>query len=326
MRESILSIKNLHVEYYTPRGSVKAVRNVNLDIYEKDVVFIVGESGAGKSTLVHAILQLLPPKTSSVRGEAIYRKDGQEIDILKLKGNKLRRFRWKEISMVFQGAMNSLNPVLRIKDQLHAIMADHGVSMSREEAYKRMYELLEVVRLDAPRVLNSYPHELSGGMKQRVMIAAALLLNPRIVILDEPTTALDVLIQRSIIDLLVELHKKYGLTMIFITHDLSLAATLADRIAVMYAGTIVEVGTYEQIFYRPKHPYTIGLLRSIPKITDERIESIPGSPPDMINLPSGCKFHPRCKYKVDKCIKEEPKLEMVEENHYVACWRWREIQ
>lgn len=329
MKEQILSIKGLSVEYLSPRGSIKAVRNVNLDVYRGEILFLVGESGAGKSTLGLTLLKLLPEKTAKITGgEVLYhRKGGGNLNVLKLRSRRLRRFRWREISIVFQGAMNSLNPIMRIKDQMYDVIRDHGIRVSKKNAHEKIRRLLAMVRLDADRVLNSYPHQLSGGMKQRVMIAMSLLLDPRLIILDEPTTALDVLTQNNIMEVLKGIREKLNLTMVFITHDLSLAAELADRIAIMYAGGIVEVGEVEQIFYNSKHPYTSALLKSVPQLTSEvgRIESIPGSPPDMINLPTGCKFHPRCRYKVDRCVREEPFLEEVEESHYTACWRWREI-
>ncbi|KYH36304.1 MAG: peptide ABC transporter ATPase [Candidatus Bathyarchaeota archaeon B24] len=325
----ILSIKGLSVEYLSPRGRVKAVRNVNLEVYKGEILFLVGESGAGKSTLGLTLLKLLPEGIAKVvGGEVIYhRDDGGNLNILKLRKGRLRRFRWKEVAMVFQGAMNSLNPIMKIKDQMYDVIKDHGVRLSKREAYKKIEELLAMVRLDAKRVLKSYPHQLSGGMKQRVMIAMSLLLDPKLLILDEPTTALDVLTQKNIMNVLKDIRDKLHLTMIFITHDLSLAAELADRIAIMYAGSIVEVGSVEQIFYRPKHPYTHGLLKSVPKLTSEigKLESIPGFPPDMINLPPGCKFHPRCVFRRDICMEKEPFLQKVEENHYTACWRWRDI-
>ena len=327
-KKVIISIRNLSVEYRVPRGKVKAVRDISLDIKRGETLFIVGESGSGKSTLALALLKLVPPPGRIKNGKVIYYGGEKPVDVMKLRGERLRKFRWKEMAMVFQSALNSLNPVLRIWDQMYDVIADHGIRMSKKKIFNRARELLEIVRLDAKRVLKSYPHELSGGMRQRVMIAMSLLLDPKILILDEPTTALDMLTQIHILDVLKDIKNKLGLTMIFITHDLSLAAVLADRIAVMYAGKIVEIGTSEQIFYNSKHPYTVALLKSIPRLSvaEEKLISIPGSPPDMVNLPSGCKFHPRCPYSIKKCSEEEPKLEIVEPDHYVACWRWREFK
>jgi len=319
----ILSIRGLSVEYLTPRGNLKAVRNVNLDVEKGETLFLVGESGAGKSTLGLTILKLLPERAARIiSGKVLFLEGERNLDVTELKGEGLRRFRWKNISMVFQGAMNSLNPIMRIRDQLYDVIQAHGMKISKKEAYERMKSLLDMVKLESDRILGSYPHQLSGGMRQRVMIAMSLLLDPKIIILDEPTTALDVLTQKNIMNVLKEIKSRLNLTMIFITHDLSLAAEMADRIAIMYAGTIVEIGEVNQIFYHPRHPYTAALLKSVPRLSSEieSIESIPGSPPDMINPPKGCKFHPRCPYKHEICMLEEPLLKEVEKNHYTACW------
>ncbi len=326
--EVILSVKNLNVEYRAQRGIVKAVRDVSLDVYKGEILFLVGESGSGKSTLGYAVMNILPSPGYIKSGDIVYHIGGEEIHILKLSPNEQRKFRWRHVAMVFQSALNALNPTLRIWDQLYDTMQAHlGHSISKEEALEKIRYLLEMVRLEPDRVLKSYPHQLSGGMRQRVMIAMALLLDPEILILDEPTTALDILTQKNIIDLLKSIRKKLGLTMIFITHDLSLAAELADRVAVMYAGKIVELADVYTIFYKPKHPYTYALIKTIPKLTsvDEKLYPIPGSPPDMINMPPGCKFHPRCPYAVQRCAEEEPQWERVDDGHYVLCHRWREL-
>ncbi|RLF04049.1 MAG: ABC transporter ATP-binding protein [Thermoprotei archaeon] len=317
---SILSIKSLRVEYLARRGVVKAVRDVNLEVYRNETLFIVGESGSGKSTLALALLKLVPSPGKITSGEVVYYGKRNPINILELGGERLRRFRWKEVAMVFQSALNSLNPVMRVWDQMYDVIKDHGLRVSRREAYERAKNLLTLVRLDANRVLRSYPHELSGGMRQRVMIAMSLLLDPKLLILDEPTTALDVLTQKCIIEVLKEVRRRLGLTIMFITHDLSLAAELADRVAVMYAGSIVEIGGVEEVFYESKHPYTWTLMRSIPRLSvEEELAPISGSPPDMVNLPSGCKFHPRCPFFIEgKCDSEKPELIKVEER-LVAC-------
>lgn len=321
-------VRNLSVEYLTPRGVVKAVRNVNLEVYKGETLFIVGESGSGKSTLGFALMNLVPQPGYVREGEVVYRIDGNEVNLMKLTQEELREFRWKHVSMVFQSALNSLNPVLRVWDQLYDTIKAHDRNVSREEAYEKVRKLLSLVRLDVDRVLRAYPHQLSGGMRQRVMIAMALLLDPKVIILDEPTTALDLLTQKNIIGVLKDIKSKLGTTMIFITHDLSLAAELADRVAVMYAGRIVELGDVYEIFYRPKHPYTYALLKTIPKLTsvEEELFPIPGSPPDMVNLPPGCKFHPRCPYSVSACEEAEPPEEWVSSGHMVACHRWRELK
>lgn len=327
-REPVIVVRNLSVEYLTPRGVVKAVRNVNLEVYKGETLFIVGESGSGKSTLGFALLNLVPQPGYVKEGEVLYRVDGNEVNLMKLPPDEQREFRWKHVSMVFQAALNSLNPVMRVWDQLYDTIKAHDRNVSREEAYEKVRNLLSLVRLDADRVLRAYPHQLSGGMRQRVMIAMALLLDPKIVILDEPTTALDLLTQKNIIEVLKNIKSKLGTTMIFITHDLSLAAELADRVAVMYAGRIVELGDVYEVFYRPKHPYTYALMKTVPKLTsvDEELYPIPGSPPDMVNMPPGCKFHPRCPYAADVCKQVEPPDEWVASGHLVACHLWRELK
>jgi peptide/nickel transport system ATP-binding protein len=327
-KEPVIVVRNLSVEYLTPRGVVKAVRNVNLEVYKGETLFIVGESGSGKSTLGFALLNLVPQPGYIKEGEVLYRVDGNEVNLMKLPPDEQREFRWKHVSMVFQAALNSLNPVMRVWDQLYDTIKAHDRNVSREEAYEKVRNLLSLVRLDADRVLRAYPHQLSGGMRQRVMIAMALLLDPKVVILDEPTTALDLLTQKNIIEVLKNIKSKLGTTMIFITHDLSLAAELADRVAVMYAGRIVELGDVYEVFYRPKHPYTYALMKTVPKLTsvDEELYPIPGSPPDMVNMPPGCKFHPRCPYAADVCKQVEPPDEWVASGHLVACHLWRELK
>jgi peptide/nickel transport system ATP-binding protein len=228
--------------------------------------------------------------------------------------------------MVFQSALNSLNPVLKVWDQMYDTIRVHD-PMSKQDAHDRALERLRLVQLDAERVLTSYPHELSGGMRQRVLLAMALLLDPQILILDEPTTALDILTQRSIIDLLRRLKEQLGFSTIFISHDLSLAAELADRVATIYAGQVVEVGDVRDTFYRPCHPYTLGLMRAVPSLTasDSEMTSIPGSPPDLVNLPPGCKFQPRCTYASAECLEAQPELFAVGPHHGAACFHWQRV-
>jgi len=326
-REVVLSVRNLNVEYRAQRGVVKAVRDVSLDVYKGEILFLVGESGSGKSTLGYAVMNILPSPGYIRSGDIVYYVGGREVHILKLSQEEQRRFRWKHVAMVFQSALNALNPTLRIWDQLYDTIRAHDHHISREKAFEKAKYLLEMVRLEPERILRSYPHQLSGGQRQRVVIAMALLLDPEILILDEPTTALDILTQKNIIELLKGIREKLGLTMIFITHDLSLAAELADRVAVMYAGKIVELADVYTIFYRPKHPYTYALIKTIPKLSsvEEKLYPIPGSPPDMINLPPGCKFHPRCPYATTRCAREEPRWERVADGHFVLCHRWREL-
>jgi peptide/nickel transport system ATP-binding protein len=252
----------------------------------------------------------------------------EEIDIIKMTEGELREFRWRGCTMVFQAALNAFNPVLRIRDQFADTARAHGY-LQGNALKKRAMELFDMVRLDPERVWSAYPHELSGGMRQRVLIALGLMLDPPLLILDEPTTALDILTQRNIMDVLKDLREKLHFSLVFISHDLSLAAELADRIATVYAGRIVELGNVYDTFKNPQHPYTIGLINAVPTLTTHKdnVSSIPGSPPDLIDMPTGCKFHPRCPLAIDKCIKEEPELVPTSgPDHLAACWRWMEAK
>ncbi len=322
-QEVPLSVRDLWVEYRARRGAVQAVRGVSFDVRPRESLSLIGESGSGKTTLGLALIRLLAPTARIRSGQIIYRRNGQVYDVLSLSPEEMRQFRWRECAMVFQSALNAFNPVLRIWDQINDTARAHGQT-NRQEVWKRALDLLRFVQLDPERVILAYPHELSGGMRQRVLLALALLLNPQISILDEPTTALDILTQRSIIDLLRRLKEELHFAMIFISHDLSLAAELADRVATMYAGAIVELGEVHDIFYQPRHPYTLGLIRAVPTVTGgfEELNSIPGSPPDLIDLPSGCKFHPRCPFASERCREEEPALALVGPDHYAACFHW----
>lgn len=324
--ESPLSLQNVSIIYGTRRGPVQAVRNVSLDLHAGESLALIGESGSGKTTLGLGIVRLLV-KAAKSEGKIIYRRDGAEMDVLKLNAKELRRFRWGECSMVFQSALNAFNPVLRVWDQMQDAAKAHGWT-DKAAIRERAMEMLRFVQLDAERVIDSYPHELSGGMRQRVLIALALLLDPQVIILDEPTTALDILTQRTIIELLRKMKEEQQFTMIFISHDLAIAAELADRIATMYAGRVIELGSSDDIFYRPRHPYTLGLIRAVPKVSGgfEELASIPGSPPDLIDLPTGCKFHPRCPFATDKCKTDEPDLETVGPEHMAACWHWDQVE
>jgi peptide/nickel transport system ATP-binding protein len=322
-----LTLRNVHIIYGARKGDVQAVRGVDLDLRAGESIALIGESGSGKTTLGLGIVRLLVKSAVISQGEIIYRRNGSEVNVLDLNKKELREFRWKECSMVFQSALNAFNPVLRIWDQMRDTAQSHGWK-DKKAIRQRSLDLLGFVQLDAERVIDAYPHELSGGMRQRVLIALSLLLDPQVLILDEPTTALDILTQRTIIDLLRKLKEEQHFTMIFISHDLAIAAELADRIATMYAGRIVELGSADDIFYRPRHPYTLGLIRAVPKVVGgfQELFSIPGSPPDLIDLPSGCKFHPRCPYATDKCKEEEPDLVTVGHEHEAACWHWREVE
>lgn len=322
-----LSVQDLWVEYLGERGMVKAVRGVSFDLRPEESLALIGESGCGKTTLGLALIRLLVKTARITEGEILYRRGGVLTRVRSLKEREMRHFRWRECAMVFQSALNAFNPVLRIWDQMYDTVRAHD-RMPRGKARQRALDLLRYVQLDPARVIDAYPHELSGGMRQRVLLAMSLLLDPQIIILDEPTTALDILTQRTILDLLKRLKAELGFSMMFISHDLSIAAELADRVATMYAGAIVELGPVYDIFYRPAHPYTLGLIKAVPTVTGEfeDLISIPGSPPDLIDLPFGCKFHIRCPYATDRCHEEEPTLEPYGDDHAVACFYPEQVQ
>ena len=313
--KAVLEVSNLKVYYRTLAGVVRAVDDVSLRVNEGEVLGLAGESGCGKSTLGYAILGLVPPPGRIEGGSVVI--DG--IELTKLDEGDLRKVRWNKVSMVFQGAMNVLNPVYTIEKQLSEVLIVHR-GMTQKEAINIVAEALKQVGLN-PELMRRYPHELSGGMKQRVVIAMALLLKPKLVIADEPTTALDVVIQAQIMNLLKKIKMEEKMSMIFITHDLSLIAEIADKVAIMYAGKIAELGPSEDIFTNPKHPYTQGLLRSIPRLrSKEKITWIPGVPPDLRRPPTGCRFNPRCPYVMDICRREEPPTIKINNDHYVSCW------
>jgi len=315
--ETLLEVRNVKTYFYTLRGVVRAVDDVNLELSRGESLGIAGESGCGKSTLAFTIIRLIPPPGRMVGGSIVF----QGVDITKMSEEEFRqKIRWKGISMIFQGAMNVLNPVITVGDHLAEVLMLHK-NYTKKEALAEAAKLLQMVGIE-PRRLKSYPFELSGGMKQRVVIAMALALNPPLVIADEPTTALDVVVQAQIMNLLKKLKRELKTSIILISHDLSLIAELADKVAVMYAGKIVEQGLSDYVYKTPKHPYTQGLLGSIPRLRGEirDLTWIPGVPPDLRYPPPGCRFHPRCKYAMEKCKKEEPPVIEVEKGHYVACW------
>ncbi len=283
---------------------------------------VVGESGCGKSTLAYSIIRHVPYPGEIKGGTILF--DGQ--DVLGMDRKALRQFRWKEIAIVFQAAQNALNPVMRIADQMIDTVLDHE-KQPKEQIIQRASSLLEMVRLNPDRVLRSYPFELSGGMRQRVIIALSLLLNPRMLILDEPTTALDVVTQVYILDILADIRQDLGLAMMLLTHDIAIVARVADRVAVMYAGQIVEEGAINDIFYHPRHPYTYGLIQSAPSLIGDLTKKKPieGAPPNFLNMPSGCRFHPRCAYATSVCREKEPVME-ASDRWRVACHHWREIE
>ena len=315
---ALLELRELSVDY----GRARAVDGIDLEIREGEILGLAGESGCGKTTVANAVMQILRPPGHIAGGEIVFR--GQ--NLVGLGEEQLRRFRWRNVSMVFQSAMNALNPVMRVGDQFVDAVRAHE-KIDRRRALAQAEELLELVGID-PRRVRAYPHELSGGMRQRVIIAIALALKPELIVLDEPTTALDVVVQREIMQQVDALKRDFGFAVLFITHDLSLLLEFADRIAIMYAGEIVESAPAAEIGTTPQHPYTQGLLGSFPPLTGalERLAGIPGSPPDLRNPPIGCRFHPRCPHCTTDSPKlyvrqtqERPVLRELEPEHLVAC-------
>jgi peptide/nickel transport system ATP-binding protein len=304
----------LVVTYSTPKGPLKAVDNVNLDVFKGEILGVVGESGSGKTTLALSLLRMNSPGRIT-NGEVNI--DG--VNILSLKGESLRRYRWEKVSMVFQSAMNALDPVKTIESQIVETLVQHN-KVTKAQARSKVKELLEIVNIDSSRA-RSYPHELSGGMRQRVIIALALCLSPSILIADEPTTALDVVVQAGVLRTLKGLREQFGLTVILITHDVSIMGEMSDRLAIMYAGKIVEIGPTKEIIANPQHPYTEALLNAIPTIGADStaVKGIPGTPPNLVSPPTGCRFHPRCPYAMAKCQNEEPPMIKIG-NDLAACW------
>ena len=317
---AILEVENLKVQFHTPEGTVYAVNGISYAIHEGEVVAVVGESGCGKSVSMMSILGLIPvPPGEIVQGTAVWR--GQ--DLLTMSEDDLERVRGGEIGMIFQDPMTSLNPVLTIERQLTEALRKH-YNLDQEQARSRGVELMELVGIpDAARRLRQYPHQFSGGMRQRVMIAMMLACNPGLLIADEPTTALDVTIQAQIVDLVVRMREKLGMAMIWITHDLGVVAGMADRVIVMYAGYIIEEAGVDDLYERPLHPYTVALLGALPRADRrraDRLSSIPGAPPNLLVKPHGCPFAPRCPLVVERCLAEMPPLTAVAPQHKAACW------
>ena len=313
---TLLNIENLTTHYETRGGSVKAVDDVSLALERGDALGLVGESGCGKTTTMLSLMRLLPSNGKIISGKIEF--DG--IDMVSIEEEELRQsIRWKRISMVFQGAMNALNPVINVRDQITQAIRNHE-DIEKEAAWDRVGELFQLVGIDPERAVE-YPHEFSGGMKQRAIIAMALACNPDLVIADEPVTALDVIVQAQILELTRELRARLGLSMILITHDLSVIADTCTKAAIMYAGKIVEQGDIMEIFKNPEHPYSQGLLTNYPSIKSKRMTFTPisGRPPNLINPPPGCRFHPRCPYAMEICSKEVPETINLGGGHYIAC-------
>ncbi len=321
----LLDIQNLRTQFKTSAGVVKAVDGISYDVEQGETVAIVGESGCGKSVSAMSILRLIPDPPGKIV-EGVINFEGR--NLLELDDEEIRKVRGAQISMVFQEPMTSLNPVLSIGQQLTETILLH-LGVSEEEANKRALDLLGMVGIsDAARRLKQYPHHLSGGMRQRVMIALALSCEPKLIIADEPTTALDVTIQAQILELMKDLSRRLGVALIIITHNLGVVARYADRVNVMYAGKIVEMGTAEQVYHNPRHPYTVGLLASVPRMDvhrGRRLVPIEGQPPDLTRLDNGCSYRPRCRWAIDRCASEFPPLENAGDDQMVACWRMAEM-
>lgn len=312
---SLLEIDDLKTYFYTLDGVVKAVDDVSFQVRGGEAFGLAGESGSGKTTTALSIMRLIKPPGRILNGRIIFKGE----NLLEKTVSEIDEIRWKKISMIFQGAMNALNPVYKVGDQIGEAIIHHEKT-TKEEALERAKKLLRLVGIDESRVDN-YPHEFSGGMKQRSMIAMALALNPDLVIADEPTTALDVIIQRQILDLINRLRKELNLSLILITHDLSVIMELCERVGIFYGGKLVEVTSTRTLLKEPKHPYTIGLMRAFPTIDrpKEQLKAIGGVPPSLIDPPSGCRFHPRCPFATDVCKRDEPEMVLMESGHSVAC-------
>lgn len=319
MSEKLLEIKDERLSFFTPAGEVKALNGVSFSMEEGEVLGIVGESGSGKSVTAYSIMGLTAYPGKLVGGTVHF--NGHEVE--KMTEKEFRKIRGNEVSIIFQDPMTSLNPVYTIGNQIVEVILLH-TNKTKKEAYERAKELLELVGINEPtKRLKQYPHELSGGMRQRVMIAIALACEPKLLIADEPTTALDVTIQAQILELMQELRKKLGMSIIMITHDLGVVASMCEKIAVMYAGHIVEYGTADEIFYNPSHEYTKGLIKSIPKLNTEKIERlvpIEGQPVDLLNPPAGCPFAPRCSECMKICLNKMPPKTELSDTHYSYCW------
>ena len=318
----LLQVNDLKTHFYTEEGVVKAVDGVSYDVNEGETVSLVGESGCGKSVSALSVLGLVPsPPGKIVDGSVMF----NGVDLLRLSGKEMRAVRGKDIAMIFQEPMSSLNPVLSIERQLTEAVTLH-LGYTKHKAQQHAIELLEKVGISDPeRRVKQYPHEFSGGMRQRVMIAMAISCNPKLIIADEPTTALDVTTQAQILDLLEDLAGNLGMALIVITHNLGIVARYCTRVNLMYAGKIIEQGTRDEIFSDPRHPYTLGLMRSVPRLdrpSEAKLEAIEGEPPDLIDLPAGCSFAPRCRYAIDRCTEDIPPLQLTNgsEGHVSACW------
>lgn len=314
---NVLDVKDLTMHYTTRRGPVYAVDSVSFSLSRGGSLGLVGESGCGKTSVAISLLRLLPENADILGGEIWL----NGTDIVALPEDDVRKFRWKHIAMVFQAAMNSLNPVYTVEEQILEAMRQHLPHLTKSEMKSRVDHLFELVGLD-PSIKTEYPHQYSGGMRQRAVIAMALSCNPDLIIADEPTTALDVIVQDSLLKKIKELQQQLNMAMIYISHDIAVIAEVSERVGVMYAGKLVELAASDEIFHRPLHPYTMGLMSSFPSIVGEKTElvTIPGEPPDLLAPPSGCRFHPRCPYATEICKTDEPEFKEHATGHLAACW------
>ncbi|MEG0847948.1 MAG: ABC transporter ATP-binding protein [Niameybacter sp.] len=321
--KDILKIEDITVDFMLAKGVLRASNKVSLNVREGEIIGLVGESGSGKTTLTSTLLNIVSRPGEISDGKIWY--NGK--NVLELNTNDLNAYRWQEVAMIFQAAQNSMNPIMTIKEHFLETVAAHKKDYKEEEVVAKASKLLEQVRLNPERVLGSYPHQLSGGMKQRTIIALSLILDPKVLILDEPTTALDVITQAYIFEILKEIHDELNVTMIMSTHDVAVIGSMADRIAVMYAGEIVELGTVYDIFDNPKHPYTKGLITATPSLTDDitKRKAIRGNPPNLIKRPEGCQFAPRCEFKTAECEKEAIQLRKAGDDHVVRCCRFERL-
>jgi len=321
-RDDLIQIENVSVEFRLPQAVLRAVDDVSLAVRRGEILGVVGESGSGKSTLSATILNAVPPPGRITAGRVLF----EGWDVLSFGEEELRQYRWRDVATVFQAAQNSLNPVLKVKEQFLDTAAAHD-EFPENKVLAKARDLLRFVRLEPDQVLDSYPHQLSGGMKQRTIIALSLLLDPKVLVLDEPTTALDVITQAYVMNILRQIHEELQITMLFLTHDVCIMAKVADRIAVMYAGQVVELGSVYDIFYQPLHPYTRGLINAAPSLTDDvtKRKAIPGSPPDLTCLPPGCRFAPRCGLCREGTCDGQERGVLVEvgDGHYTTCCQWR---
>ncbi len=315
--ENVLEVKDLTMHYMTRKGPVYAVDDVSFYVGRGEAIGLVGESGCGKTSIAISLLKLLPDNARILKGEIRL----NDIDVVPLTNKGMNKHRWKVISMVFQAAMNSMNPVYTIEEQILEAMRQHTPHLSEQEMDEKIDFLFDLVGLD-PAFKDQYPHQYSGGMRQRAVIAMALSCDPDIIIADEPTTALDVIVQDQLLKQIREIQEQLNMAMIYISHDIAVIAEVSQRVGVMYAGKLVEMASSEAIFHRPIHPYTMGLMSSFPSIVGEKTELviIPGEPPDLLSPPPGCRFHPRCPFATEICSEQEPEFKTHDENHLAACW------